>query len=118
VSAQFANNNCMLAGDSADWVKFVAPTGCVAVEVQVRLQFPVAFEELGFELWDLDHDMKMADESTCMQGADTGFERRCLDFTLVGGTNYGVKVHPTGVGNCDGACSYNRYALQVQLGTP
>jgi hypothetical protein len=118
VSAPFVNENCMLEADSADWVKFVAPSACTAVEVEARLAFPVAFEELAVELWNLDQDMKIAESGPCTQGVDTGEERRCLDFTLVPGTSYGIKVHPTGEGDCDGTCAYNRYTLRVQLATP
>jgi len=118
VTTPFSNNNCMPSGDTADWLKFTAPTNCIAVEVEARLAFPVAFEELGLELWDLDRNAKVADEAMCLQGADVGLERRCLDFTLAGGTTYGIKVYPTGEGTCDGACAYNRYLLGVQLATP
>jgi hypothetical protein len=118
VSALFANDACMLAGDTADWLAFVPPSVCSAVEVQARLSFPVAFEELGLELWDIDHDMPLETDTACKQGAGTGEVRRCLDFVLVPGTKYGIKVHPTGKGTCGGACAYNRYTLSVQLATP
>ena len=119
VSAPFANNNCMLAGDAADWLSFVAPDNCASgVETQIRLGFPIAFEELGFELWDLDRNMKLATDGMCTSGAELSVERRCLDFTLMAGTKYGVAVVPTGMGTCGGNCAYNRYSLSVQLGTP
>jgi hypothetical protein len=117
ISVPFSTNNCMLTGDDADWVKFAAPTGCVAVEVEARVSFPIAFEELGLELWDLDRNVMVATDGECPQGVTVG-ERRCLTFTLTGGTTYGIKVHPTGEGNCNGACGYNRYSLTVQLATP
>jgi hypothetical protein len=118
ISAPFTNNNCMTAGDSADWLKFTAPTGCLAVAVEARLAFTIAFEELGLELWDLDTNTKLAGEGMCQQGIEIGLERRCLDFTLTAGVNYGVKVYPTGEGACDGTCNYNRYSVGIQLGTP
>ena len=118
VSAPFVNSACMMPGDTADWVKFAAPSACTAVEVEARIAFSLAYEELAFELWDLDRNMKVGDSGDCSQGAENGDERRCLDFTLVPGTNYGIKVRPTGVGNCDGDCSHNRYTLRVQLATP
>jgi hypothetical protein len=118
VSAPFANEACMPAGDAADWLVFVPPSVCTAVEVQARLSFPVAFEVLGLELWDVDHNMPLATDTACRQGAETGEVRRCLDFVLVPGTKYGIKVYPTGEGTCRGACAYNRYSLSVQLATP
>jgi hypothetical protein len=118
VSAPFVSENCMLTDDAADWVKFVAPAACTAVEVEARLSFPLAYEELGLELWDLDRNMMLVEESACTAGAEGPDERRCLDFTLVPGTSYGIKVHPTGQGACDGACAHNRYTLRVQLATP
>lgn len=118
VSAPFVMESCMPSDDSADWLTFVAPSVCSAVEVQARLVFPIAFEELGIELWDVTRNVQLATDGECAQGAEIGAVRRCLDFELVPGTTYGVKVRPTGTGNCDGACTYNRYSLSVQLATP
>lgn len=118
VSAPFINDACMDGDDTADWLTFVAPSVCTAVEVQARLSFPEAFEVLGLELWDVDRDMQLATDGECAQGADIGLVRRCLDFVLVPGTKYGVKVLPTGEGTCNGRCPYNRYTLSVQLATP
>ena len=119
VSAPFANNSCMPVGDAGDWMSFVAPNNCAgAVQVQVRLGFPIAFEELGIELWDLDRNMKLASEAPCTSGAELSVERRCLDFTLMPSTTYGIAVLPTGMGTCGGNCAYNRYTLSIQLGTP
>jgi hypothetical protein len=118
VSAAVSIESCMMTDDEADWLTFVAPSVCAAVEVQARLAFSIAFEELGLELWDIDRDMQLSSDAECAQGAEIGAVRRCLDFQLVPGTRYGVKVRPTGEGTCDGACAYNRYSLSVQLGTP
>lgn len=118
VSAPFKIESCMLEGDAADWVMFVPPAVCTAVEVQVRLSFPIAFADLGLELWDLDGNVQLATDGECLQGADTGDVRRCLDHELVPGKKYGLKVSPTGEGTCDGSCSFNKYFLSVQLATP
>ena len=118
VSAPFINDGCMLDAESADWVTFVAPAVCTAVEVEVRLSFPIAYEGLGFELWDVNANAKLASDGECKSGLDTGRERRCLDYTLVPGSKYAVKVTPTGDGSCNGSCAYNRYTLSVQLATP
>lgn len=118
VSAPFQREGCIIEGDSANWVTFVAPAVCTAVEVQARLSFPTAFAMLGVELMDLDRNMPLAVDDECTTGADTGEVRRCLDYQLVPGTTYRITVAPTGEGTCDGDCPYNRYTLRVQLATP
>lgn len=117
VSAPFTNDGCMPVDDESDWVTFVAPSICTSVGVQARLTFPLAYEELGLELWNVDANMMVAEDKDCPQGSE-GAVRRCLDFTLVPGIKYGVKVKPTGEGACGGNCTYNRYSLSVQLATP
>ena len=118
VSVQLTIQNCMAAEDPSDWLTFVAPSVCTAVAVEGRLTFPISYERLALELWDVDANMKIADDEECLQGADERLERRCLDVTLTPGAKYGVKVKPTGEGNCSGDCAYNRYTLNVQLVTP
>lgn len=114
-----SEGNCMLANDAEDWVKFQVPSTCSAtVQVNVVISYPIAFEQLGTELWDLDHNTKIADDGECKKKAEVGEENRCTLQTLVPGGNYGIKVHPTGEGNCDGNCSYNSYSLSLQLMTP
>ncbi|HEY5923990.1 MAG TPA: hypothetical protein VIV11_20060 [Kofleriaceae bacterium] len=119
VSAPFTiERGCMEAQDSADWLTFVVPSACASVGVNARLTFPYAFEELALELWDVDANMMVADAAECVQGAESGAIRRCLDLQLVPGKTYAVRVSPTGEGDCDGDCAYNRYSLSVQLGPP
>jgi hypothetical protein len=119
VSVPFVSESCMPEGDDADWLTFVAPTQCIAVEVQARLSFPISFADLGLELWNLDTDTRLATDTDCVQaGGSLGDVRRCIDFELVGGTRYGIKVHRTGEGTCDGACSFNSYRLTVGTATP
>lgn len=114
-----SEGNCMLQGDAEDWVKFQVPSVCNAtVQVSVVVSFPIAFERLGTELWDLDHMTKLADDDVCAKSAEVGEENRCTLQTLVPGTNYGIKVRPAGDGNCDGNCGYNSYSLSLQLMTP
>ena len=118
VSAPFINDGCMLEGENADWVTFAAPSVCTAVAVQARLSFSLAYQELSIELWDFAQNVRLATDGDCKSGLDTGSIRRCLDFTLVPGTKYGIKVAPKGNATCAGACAYNRYTLSVQLATP
>lgn len=109
---------CMPAGDAADWVTFVAPSVCTALMVQVRLDFPLANEDLTIELWDADANTKITGDGECKQGLDPSSVSRCLESVLVPGKKYGVQVNPTGEGNCGGDCAYNRYGLTLVFGTP
>jgi hypothetical protein len=118
VSVPFVNANCMLEGDAADWVRFVAPSVCTSVGVEARVSFPIAFERIALELWDLDRDVMIATDGECSGSGEAGEELRCLNLALVPGGSYGIKVKPAGDGNCSGACAYNRYTLRVQLATP
>jgi hypothetical protein len=119
VSIPFEKDACMLEAENADWVTFVAPTMCVsAIEVEARLTFSIAYEELTVELWDFDQSIRIATDTECPSGNDASNVRRCLDFTLVQGTKYAVKVAPTGNATCGGRCAYNRYTLRIQLATP
>lgn len=117
-SSTAETDGCMLDAEAADWLTFVAPDTCAtAPEVQVRLAFPVAYERLAVELWDVDANMKLASDDACTSGLSDEHERRCLEHLLVPGTKYAIKVAPTGEGSCGGSCAYNRYALSVGLAT-
>ena len=118
VSSVMATANCMLGGDSADWVRFTAPTACTSVQVEARVSFPIAFERLGLELWDLDANTMVGSDGECISTGDAGEDIRCMKVTLTPGGNYGINVKPTGEGTCGGDCAYNRYTLRVQLSTP
>lgn len=110
--------SCLLEGDGGDWVRFVAPTTCGDRGVDVRVTFPIAFERVGLELWDLDANERIAQDIECPSAGVAGEDVRCLQADLVAGTSYGVQVLPTGIDNCDGACAYNRYTLRMQLTLP
>lgn len=119
VSAAYETAGCMMANDGIHKVTFVAPTTCAAgVEMQARVSFPVAFAEVGLELWDVAASTRVATSGECTTGADTGEARGCLDHVLTAGTQYRIEVLLTGNGTCDGACDYNRYTLRVPFGTP
>lgn len=118
VSLPFSVDSCMVGDDSADWVKFVAPSVCATVAVDARVTFPIAFQRLAVELRDLDRDELVATDSECTSSGEIGVELRCVRATLVPGTTYGLRVQPAGDGNCKGACAYNSYTLSVQLVTP
>ena len=118
VSATFVDENCMAKGDGEDWVKFDVPSTCSSVQVEGRVSFPLAFQRLKLELWDLATLTKLADDVDCPTSGQAGEEIRCLTKTVVPGMTYAFKVSPAGDGNCDGECSYNTYSLRLQLSTP
>lgn len=118
VTPSTAHANCLLDNDAADWARFTAPSVCAAVQVEARVSFPIAFERVGLELWNLDTNTMLGTDGECTSTGAAGEDIRCLTVTLTPGGNYGIKVKPTGEGNCDGACAHNRYTLRVQLSTP
>ena len=118
-SVPFVDENCMLEGDDEDWVKLQGPSDCASgVQIEATVAFPIAFERIALELWDIDTMTKLAEDMACDREAKAGEEGRCITHPLVSGKNYGIKVRPAGDGNCDGNCRYNRYRLGVRLSTP
>lgn len=118
VSSPIVTANCMLDGDGSDWVRFTAPAVCTRVQVEARVTFPVAYESLGLELWDLDQNMMIGTDAECSSTGEAGVDIRCMTVVLTPGGNYGINVKPTGEGTCGGTCAYNRYTLRLQLSTP
>jgi len=116
LSVPYVADNCMLQGDTEDWVKFATPSACSTVAVQARITFTIAFERLSLELWNLDTNTQLGTDTDCPNSGENGEELRCLDKNLMPGVNYGIKVRPAGDGDCGGNCAYNRYTLRVQLG--
>jgi hypothetical protein len=119
VSNPVRDASCIAAGDAQDWVTFVAPTGCTAVEAKAEVSYPVAYEPLTIDLWELGGMTEVAPGGACAQGTGAaGDDARCLQLTLTPGASYGIEVHPAGGGDCGGTCNYNRYTLTVQTDTP
>ena len=112
VSAPFIDDNCIAKDDAEDWVKVDAPAACTTVQIEARVTFPLAFERLGIELWDLATMTKLGEDTDCPTSGQAGEEIRCLTKTLVPGSSYGIRVHPMGDGNCDG----NSIAHAISLG--
>jgi hypothetical protein len=111
---------CLAAGNPENWVAFDAPTTCTAVEVVIRLAFPIAFEAVSAEITDASGAM-LAEDAPCSDATPaqlSGTAQRCAKLTLAGGARYGIRVAPTGDGDCGGACNFNRYQLTVSLDTP
>lgn len=119
VSIPTSLDNCMMAGDVGDWVKFTTSAGCTSIAVDARVTFPIAFERMALELWDLDRGELLATDTECENGsAEAGHDVRCVAAALQNETTYGVQVRPSGEGNCNGECSYNRYTFRLQLVPP
>jgi hypothetical protein len=107
---------CMTEGDPGDWYKFTVPADCANPMLDTRITFPIAFEQLGVELVDLATNATIATDAECPSGGEIGNEIRCLTAPLTAGASYGVHVAPTGDGDCDGDCAFNRYTVSVALG--
>jgi hypothetical protein len=118
VSAPYIDNGCLAAADDQDWVRFNVPASCAAVQVEARLTFPVSWEEVGLELWDLTSMTVVASGAACKTGVSLGEVSSCITSPVSLGGMYGFKVKPAGGGDCAGKCNYNRYQLTVQLSTP
>ncbi len=112
-------DGCMAAGDDADWHAIEIPDGCTAVQIEVTLAFPIAFEELGLQLSSAGGPgTAVGTPCGSSRAPDEGEALRCFEMTVTPGGRYAVGVVAEGTGTCDGACAFNRYRLRVQLATP
>ena len=120
VSSPYQDHGCLKDGDGADWSKLSVPSTCTAVEVDLRITFPLAYEPVTAELWDAGANMSIATAAMCSSNAGiaAGDAGRCLTKTVTPGGNYAILVRPEGGGECAGRCAFNRYVLNVQLATP
>ena len=119
VSPPYRETACMPLGDTADWFELSTPASCTAVEIDARIIYPVAYEGLSLELWDLTANSSVGTDIACPDSVDDpAHVERCVKLTVTPGGHYGLVVKPSGQGACDGACAYNRYDLSVQLATP
>jgi hypothetical protein len=119
VSVPFMTQGCMPGGDGQDWLKLSVPSTCTSVEVDARLSFPIAYEKLSLELWDLGTNRVVGSDVPCVQGAtDPAHVDRCITLMVTPGGDYGLAVKAQTDGDCGGSCAYNRYDLSVQLATP
>lgn len=109
---------CMPIDDSADWLRFTAPAGCSALQVDARITFPIAFQRLGVELVDVATGDILATDQPCTFSGESGNDLRCVQANVTPGASYAIHVAPTGDGDCDGQCAFNSYTVRVQLGPP
>ncbi|HEU0037508.1 MAG TPA: hypothetical protein VFQ53_43150 [Kofleriaceae bacterium] len=110
---------CLTASDAADWYQFDIPDNCAAVQIEAKLEFPIAYEPLALQLAS-EGGAAVAAETPCGAStvADEGEDVRCFEMTVPVGTHHALGVVHTGTADCDGACANNRYTLSLQLATP
>ena len=115
VSPPILIKGCTPMNDAEDWYAFDVPATCGATVATVRLDFPLAFEELSVHIGD-----SAGSQADCGTTAppDDGSATACLKTSVTAGQHYTVRVARSGAGDCDGQCAYNRYSLSLQLGTP
>jgi hypothetical protein len=114
ISALTQIKGCSPDGDPDDYFAFDVPGNCTSVVASIRLEFPTAFEQLSVDLGGTS-----GTAPACTAGApDDGTEAICISQAVTPGMHYTVHVARSGVGNCGGSCSHNRYTLSLQLGTP
>jgi len=119
VSVVSSQPGCLAANDGQDWFQFQAPTGCAALQVEISVAYPVAFEPLALALTDLATGAQVATDTACKNAPPGGEDSRCITQTIASGDPYAIEVKPLGAGDdCDGKCNFNRYTLAVQLDTP
>jgi len=109
---------CMPADDVSDWYELTVPASCGARSLDARVSFSVGFEELTLELVDLATGAVLGTGTSCEDPGDRGVVLSCVTGNLVPDTRYGLHVIPTGDGDCDGDCAYNRYTLRLRLAGP
>jgi hypothetical protein len=117
VSAPMELDECLPQDDTVDWYQFDVPSGCVAVEVDARLVFPVAYQGLSLGM-AVDGVETAAPDVDCVGSAASGSLQLCTRMTLSPGKHYAIEVVRGGNDDCGGKCAFNRYALTVQLETP
>ena len=110
---------CLFAEDPGDWFQFDVPDNCTAVQIEARLTFPIAFEQVGIQLsTEGGTPVDVDAECTVSTGDDAGSLSRCFEMTVPNGTHHSIGLIHTGTADCEGECAFNRYTLSLQLSTP
>jgi hypothetical protein len=119
VSPVAERRNCLLSSDVGDWYQLDIPDNCVAVQIEARLSFPVAFEPVQLQIAS-DGGAPVPAETPCStpSGDEDGSVVHCFKLTVQNGSHHALGVVHAGTQNCGGACANNRYTLAVQLSTP
>jgi hypothetical protein len=114
VSTLVEIKGCTPADDHDDYYAFDVPAQCNATVAKVRLSFPLAFEQLTVDLGGTTGTAEVCTNTV----PDDANETLCISQPVTPGMHYTLHVARSGVGDCGGACGYNRYTLGLQLGTP
>jgi len=119
VSTLRESKGCLLQNDIGDWYQFDVPDNCVAVQIEARLTFPIAYEPVTMQVATEDGPGVAAD-SPCPSSIqpDDGEAVRCFAMTVTNGSHHAIGLVHGGTETCGGACANNRYTLSFQLSTP
>jgi hypothetical protein len=113
------SRGCLFPNDPADWFELDVPNNCVAVQLEVRITFPLAFEHPALEL-ATDGGVPERVDGPCASGLppDDGETARCFKRVVENGSHHAIGVTHSGDFHCGGGCAHTRYRLEVQLSTP
>ncbi|MBA2539184.1 MAG: hypothetical protein H0V17_06075, partial [Deltaproteobacteria bacterium] len=109
---------CLFEDDPGDWFQFDVPDNCSAVQIEAQLTFPVAFEPVAIQLSTEGGAPVTVDTECDLDNQEAGQATRCFQMTVPNGTHYAIGLVHSGIENCGGECSHNRYTLNLQLSTP
>lgn len=121
VSLPISVGGCLHEHETEDWFRFTVPMMCTAVVVRMRIAYPLAYEDVQFEIGDdagtiLESQTECGADETSLE--DLGILQKCLKRTLTSGETYTIRVKADGTLSCDGACAFNRYSLTVRFESP
>jgi hypothetical protein len=113
------SKGCLLQNDIGDWYQFDVPGNCAAVQIEARITFPIAFEQVAMQL-STDDGPGVAVDGPCSSALppDLGDTARCFKMTVANGSHHAIGLVHSGLENCGGGCANNRYTLSLQLSTP
>ncbi len=111
--------SCLSPDDPGDWFTFDVPGNCTAVQIEARVSFPIANEPVLLQL-STNGGPPTTVETDCKvsTGEDGGRTSRCFEMTVANGSRHSVGLVHSGVDDCGGNCTFNRYQLNLQLSTP
>jgi hypothetical protein len=112
VSTGYDAAGCLAPGGIADWVSFNAPTGCIAIAINVHVDFPLAWEPIQLQLLGSDGVTQIAAGSACSSELP-GDTATCLTTPGSDGEQYFLGFVPGD--NCDGKCDFNSYSYGIAV---
>ena len=119
VSVPFVNQNCMLQGDTEDWVAVSGSDGVHGSPGDQRAsRFRSRSSGSASSSGTSTRWRRSPRTRRARRKARQATRSAASTSRSTRGVNYGIKTHPAGDGTCDGQCAYNRYTLSVQLATP